>query len=108
MPLNTITLEQAQQWAENWNKHKLAFFAKRDLKAFAIPRQVIEDVSSDPEVVHVRTYFGLDDELNPHLIVVGTNADGNDLIDEARGQHIYNFAISCPTYCPQVGPFINP
>lgn len=107
MPLNTITLAQAQEWAENWNNNKLAFFENNDLKAFAIPGQVITDVTSHKDVVDVRTYFGLDDDMNPHLMVVGVDANGNDLINEAKGLYVYNYARPCPSNCPQVAPFIN-
>lgn len=107
MSLNTISLEQAKEWAANWNKHKLDFFNKKDLKAFSIPRQVIDDVTNHKDVVDVRTYFGLDDDMNPHLMVVGVDSKGNDLIDAARGLYVYNYARPCPSNCPKAGPFIN-
>lgn len=107
MPLNTITLEQAQEWAANWNKNKLTFLEKTELKAFAIPGQVITDVTAHPEVVDVRTYFGLDDQSNPHLMVVGVDGEGNDMINEEEGLFIYNFGRPCPNWCNAVEPFIN-
>lgn len=107
MALNTITLEQAQEWAQNWNNNKITFFETRDLKAFAIPRQVIDDVTRHPDVVDVRTYLGLDEDFNPHLMIVGVNEEGNDLINPEQELYIYNFARPCPTYCPGVAPFIN-
>lgn len=107
MPLNTITLQQAQDWAKNWNQNKLTFFQNNDLKAFAIPRQVIDDVTLHPDVVDVRTYFGLDEDMNPHLMIVGMDRFGNDLIDEDNNLFVYNFARPCPSNCPKKGPFIN-
>lgn len=107
MSLNTITLAQAQEWASNWNENKLTYLAENDLKAFAIPGQVIADVSAPEDVVDVRTYFGLDADNNPHLMVVGVDDKGNDMIDEANGYFIYNFARPCPNWCNGVAPFIN-
>jgi|GEM_PF-992348 len=107
MALNTITLEQAQEWAQNWNEKKSEFFRTRELKAFTIPRQVIEDVTKHPDVVDVRTYMGLDKEMEPHMMVVGVGSDGNDLINEAQGLFIYNHVKPCPNICNGVAPFIN-
>lgn len=107
MSSNTITLEQAQEWARNWNENKLAFLERVDLKAFAIPGQVIADVTAHSAVVDVRTYFGLDDQFNPHLMVVGVDKDGNDLINEDEELYIYNFAKPCPNWCSKTFPFIN-
>lgn len=67
---NTITLSEAQKWAEKWNKEKLAFLKDNDLKAFKILGTVIKDVTSPTKVVDIRTYFGLDKNSQPHLIIV--------------------------------------
>lgn len=107
MSLNTITLKQAQKWAKNWNEKKVIFFQTRDLKAFTIPKQVLGDVRAHEDVADIRTYMGLDDEMNPHFIIVGVDQFGNDLIDPKRGLFIYNFAKPCPQLCNGVAPFIN-
>lgn len=107
MALNTITLDQAQAWAKNWNENKVDFLQKNDLRAFAIPRQVIDDVTAPNNVVDVRTYFGLDENFQPHLMIVGMDSDGNDLIDYENGLFIYNFARPCPSWCNSAAPFIN-
>lgn len=107
MELNVITLEQAQEWAKNWNLHKLDFFKTRDLKAFRISEQVIRDVTAPERVIDIRTYLGLDNDMNPHMMIVGVDADGDDLIDYTAGLYIYNFAKPCPSNCPKTAPFIN-
>lgn len=107
MPANTITLSEAQEWASDWNTKKIQYLKDNDLKAFRIPRQVLADVTAPQEVHDIRTYFGLDGDLNPHLIIVGVDSQGNDLIDPANGLHIYNFATPCPTTCNESSPFIN-
>lgn len=107
MPRNTITLTQAQDWANRWNQNKVTYLTNNDLKAFKIPKDVIDDVTQPRDVVDVRTYFGLDVNSDPHLMIVGVDNDGNDLIDEQNGFYIYNFATPCPSYCNQTDPFIN-
>ncbi|MBC9812997.1 hypothetical protein H9Y05_11010 [Crocinitomicaceae bacterium CZZ-1] len=107
MEPNVITLQQAQTWAQNWNVNKLKFFETRDLKAFLISEQVLQAVTAPQQVVDIRTYLGLDEQMNPHMMIVGVDADGNDLIDYQNGLYIYNFTRPCPTYCPKSAPYIN-
>ncbi len=107
MALNTITLEQAQEWASNWNKNKVEYLQKNDLKAFTISQQVINDVTAPEGVVDVRTYFGLDANFNPHLMIVGVDSNGDDMIDYDNELFIYNFARPCPSMCNSAAPFIN-
>jgi hypothetical protein len=107
MSLNTITLDLAQQWAQNWNNNKVVFLQTSDLRAFTIPQQVLKDVMAPKEVVDIRTYLGLDDKMKPHMMVVGVDANGNDLIDPLNGFFIFNFIRPCPSACNGVAPFIN-
>lgn len=107
MELNVITLQQAQEWAKNWNFKKLEFFATRDLKAFRISEQVIQNVTAPQRVVDIRTYLGLDEHMEPHLMIVGVDVEGNDLIDYQNGLYIYNFTKPCPSYCSKSVPHIN-
>lgn len=106
-PKNTITLSQAQNWANNWNTEKLSFLENNDLKAFKILGTVINDVTAPSNVVDIRTYFGIDENDKPHLIIVGVDENGDDLIDEQNGYYIYNFAGACPNNCSSSIPKIN-
>jgi hypothetical protein len=45
--------------------------------------------------------------MKPHMMIVGVDANGNDLIDPARGLFIYNFIKPCPSACNGVAPYIN-
>lgn len=106
-PRNTITLSEAQNWAQRWNTEKITFFEDKDLKAFKILGSVIKDVTAPTNVVDIRTYFGLDENLEAHLIIVGVDENGDDLIDEDNGYYIYNFALACPNNCSKSNPVIN-
>lgn len=107
MPQNTVSLDQAQNWANNWNTQKVTYLQNNDLKAFRIPEQVITDVTSPQQVKDIRTYLGLDSEMKPHLMIVGVDSNGNDLIDSNNGFYIYNFSLPCPNTCNQSQPYIN-
>lgn len=108
MAQNTITLQEAQAWAQNWNDKKLDFFSRDDLKAFSIDQQIIMDALAPVGVVGIRTYLGLDDNLTPHLMIVGIDVNGNDVINEQSGYHIYNYSAPCPQQsCSSSSPTIN-
>ena len=107
MPEHTITLDQAQSWATKWNTDKITFLQSNDLKAFKILGSVLDDVTAPSDVVDIRAYFGIDANNNPHLCIVGVDANGNDLIDPASGHHIYNFAAPCPNNCSNSSIKIN-
>lgn len=104
---NTISLTDAQDWADRWNTNKVSYLQSNDLKAFKILGSVIKDVIDPTNVVDVRTYFGLDKNNNPHLIIVGVDGNGDDIIDEPNGYYIYNFAGPCPNNCSSSNPKIN-
>ena len=107
MASKTISLQEAQTWASTWNTEKLNFFQRKDLKAFAIDQQILNDVLAPEGVVGIRTYLGLDANMDPHLMIVGIDANGNDLINPQSGYHIYNFSIACPSACSSSSPKIN-
>jgi hypothetical protein len=54
----------------------------------------------------LRIYYGMDDQLNIHAILVGADAEGNDLLpaaDKAVAEEppvILEDAQRCPSYCP--------
>lgn len=102
MSQNTITLEQAQQWAKNWRNNP-----DTAVIAFFIPEVDLTQVMAEKETVNVRTYLGIDDLGNSKLMIVGVDASGNDLIDDAKGQYIYDFTTSCQPLCDVNSPLFN-
>lgn len=102
MSQNTITLEQAQQWAKNWRDNP-----DTAVIAFFIPEVDLTQVIAERETVNVRTYLGIDDLGNSKLMIVGVDANGNDLINDAKGQYIYDFTVGCPQNCDVNSPLFN-
>lgn len=103
MAKNTITLEQAQEWATRWKAEGATFLAKNQLKAFLIPGIDVTQVISE-ECVDVRSYLGLDSSDEPHLVIVGVDVNGNDMIDDSKGWYIYDFSQPCPNTCDVNSP----
>jgi len=102
MVQNTITLDQAQQWAQNWRDNP-----SKEIKAFLIPEIDLTQVMKEENTVNVRAYLGIDDNNNCKLMIVGVDEKGNDLIDEANGQFIYDFTTGCPPSCDVDSPLFN-
>jgi hypothetical protein len=103
MATNTITLATAQGWAAKWQSDPA-----NKIKAFLIPKEDITQLFQYDGVSDVRTYFGMDESGNQKLMIVGVDANGNDLIDDARQQFIYDFAQRCPDVCDTRSPLFNP
>lgn len=102
MALNTITLKQAQLWAQNWRDKP-----SPDVYAFLIPEIDITQVMQEKHTVNVRSYLGIDENGNYKLMIVGVDSGGNDLIDDAAGQYIYDFTTGCPKLCDINSPLFR-
>jgi len=102
MAENTITLEQAQGWAQNWINNP-----SRDIRAFLIPEIDLSQVMAEERTVNVRSYLGIDDNGNCKLMIVGVDVDGKDLINEEAGQYIYDFTTGCPSICDVDSPLFK-
>lgn len=94
MSQNTITLQQAQLWAQNWRRSPTT-----NVIAFFIPEIDLTQVMAERETVNVRTYLGIDENNSTKLMIVGVDKNGNDLIDDTKGQYIYDFTRPCPSDC---------
>ncbi len=102
MAKNTIKLEQAQEWAASWRSNP-----NNTVKAFLIPNIDITQLLAEKGVQDVRAYVGIDDNNEQKLMLVGVDSEGNDLIDEANGQFIYDFTQPCPKKCDINSPLFN-
>lgn len=99
MPKNTITLQQAQQWATKWRSNPA-----NTVKAHLIPEIDITQLLAEEGVANVRAYIGIDENGTNKLMLVAVNADGNDMINEDLGQFIYDFTKPCPSICDVDSP----
>lgn len=102
MAENTITLEQAQKWAQSWRNNP-----NTKVIAFLIPEVDLTQVMAERNTVNVRTYLGIDEDNNSKLMIVGVDSNGNDLIDDKNGQYIYDFSKSCQPECDVNSPLFN-
>ena len=97
---NTVDQVTAQRWVEKWRGSD----EKLDLKGFWVPGDDLREVMNEGGAQDARVYMAIDDDGNYHLLIVGVDADGNDMIDPDNGQYIYDFTQPCPATCSQTGP----
>lgn len=96
---NAITLETAQQWAKTWRSDP-----ENTVKAHLIPQIDVTELLAEDDVVDIRAYIGVDGNGVNKLMLVGVDAAGNDLINDAAGQYIYDFTKPCPSTCDVNSP----
>ena len=121
-----VSLKQASKLTRNYRQSipaadKTGFFHK----------QAIIDLMKQPGVVGMRNYHGLDDKGCYHLVLVGVDRDGRDLVEsKGRGSRIASTTTAassaanvmttaavtggsavildthypCPPWCPPPGP----
>lgn len=119
--VNTICLQKAVDWTTLWRSQDGTFTDHNDLKAFLIPLADLQEVMKEPNVANVRAYIGIDasNDNQPHLIIVGVNEEGEDIIYDAAGEGcvdgdgevntgLYDFSQPCPTTCDITSPLYGP
>jgi len=107
-----IPYETAQEWARNWQKfvEPINEKAPKDKpffpKAYLLKREQIAMLLEYSE--DIRIYFGMDDEGNNHLMMVGVDKNGNDILPDHNGKRndgksepgeVLNKAHPCPVWC---------
>ncbi|WP_432670676.1 hypothetical protein [Flavobacterium sp. SM2513] len=107
---STISLQQAQDWIARWKEGSLKDLTAITIKAFLIPGIDVTEVLAEQGVQDVRAYIGVDKNHIPHLLIVGVDKNGNDMIDNdelvnvKNGWNIYDFTLPCPSTCDVKSP----
>lgn len=91
-----ISLEEAASWTANYRgRAKSAEVARSHF----FGREILERMLAQDTCVGIRMYHGLNKENKKELILVGVNADGNDLEEGI----IADRSSVCPPDCNSVG-----
>jgi hypothetical protein len=89
-----ISLSDASAWTENHrNSHS-------GIHGHYFGRQHIEAILDQSGCVGIRIYHGIDDNNKACLILVGVDANENDLYNG----YIAERGVSCPPYCGSGSP----
>ncbi|MCJ8288182.1 MAG: hypothetical protein HRT58_02535 [Crocinitomicaceae bacterium] len=100
LPPNAIPIAKATNWVNRWRESD----GNLPKKGFLIPKIDITEVMQESGVTNLRSYLAIDDDLEFHLLTVGVDVEGNDMVDEAAGQYVYDFTKPCPPICSETGP----
>lgn len=94
-PPQAIPLSTAVIWTENWRNRE----DKQNINGFFIPMNDINEARQEFGIENMRGYLGLDGDGICHLLLVGVDSKGNDMIDEENGQFVYDHTLPCPQQC---------
>ncbi len=86
-----VTLEYAANLTANYRQQSDAH--SRFSHVFGVEKLMA--IINQAECVGVRVYYGLDDEGNQELVLIGTDAAGNDIFTGP----MVNRGIFCPPHC---------
>lgn len=63
--------------------------------AVMFPREVFEAILAQPGCMGIRAYEGRDEKGGRQTVLVGVDANGDDL----KGVTMFEFGLPCPPYC---------
>lgn len=90
-----ISLEVAKEWTAKWRATK----GENDPNAVFFGREKLEAILAQPDAMGIRIYFGVNDESQKALILVGAEANENDQLDKM----ILDRGAKCPPICSNGG-----
>jgi hypothetical protein len=85
----TISLQTGIDYTTNWREAH-----PDEVKAFKSDKAEMLEILNIEGAEGVRSYMGLDDEGNAHLVMVAVDENGDDMLET-----IYDHTESCPTNC---------
>ncbi|MFQ5631911.1 MAG: hypothetical protein ACE5I1_24330 [bacterium] len=89
---HSISLQDAAKLAKNF---RTAF--PNTTKAHFFGRDAIEQILAQPGCVGIRANYGLNDQNEPQLVLVGTDANEHDMHQGV----LLDASKPCPPYCGQ-------
>lgn len=98
-----IPLETAQRWTANFQTSN-----PTGTKAHFFGFEIIRQILAEEGCVGIRMYYALDDNGKRQLVLVGTNAAGENLIPKSLkldGEEefiVADASYPCPSFCPQI------
>jgi len=85
-----ISLPQAIQWTTNFRSTNA-----NAVKAHFFGEVIINQILSQPGCIGLRLYNAIDDNNEPKILLVGVDANGDDMTNDT----IADFSAPCPSQC---------
>lgn len=87
----TIALSTASTWTENYRNAN-----PRKTKAHFFGKDIINQILAQQGCMGIRIYYGIDENSNPQLVLVGADSNENDILDM-----VVDLSKPCPAHCGQ-------
>lgn len=97
-----LDLTIAKSWTANYRAKN-----PDEIRAHFFGTEIIEQILAEAGCVGIRMYYALDENGEKKLLLVGVDADGNDLLplntnggrSASEGDIVGDYSFPCPTYC---------
>ena len=103
-----LSLMKAKQWAAHYRDKN-----QGSTQAHFFGSEIIKQILAEPGCVGIRMYYAIDDNGRKQILLVGANANGDNLLpstsssfasfslfsDPDDGNIIADFSWPCPSYC---------
>ena len=96
---HSITLDEAGKLTRN-HQNKAG---KDAIKAEFFGKEVIQNIIIQENCVGIRVYYGQKDNGTPAVVLVGADANGNDLTQGIIAEK----GLPCPPFCPENSTLIS-
>lgn len=90
-----ISLQEATRMTKDYQKAN-----PNSMKAHFFGKKAIQDILNQDNCVGIRIYYAQDANGKQHLVVVGADADENDLYNGLLAER----SVGCPPICPNGSP----
>jgi len=100
-PINTVSVEKFREWTQSWERYGKVYEQENLILYYNMPIVDLEQVIAEG-AVSSRFYMGLDTTKTPyraHLLLVGVDVLGKDMLDETKKQYVYDLSTPCPPAC---------
>ncbi|MDB5229621.1 MAG: hypothetical protein JWN76_426 [Chitinophagaceae bacterium] len=115
---NHISLQQAIAMTTRYRENKTSILApgvSMDILCISetFPKLAVTGLLAQEGAEFLRIYYGMDEQLDVHAIVVAADKDGKDMLTSAgltgtADDPILEEASRCPPLCPAVPSPLNP
>lgn len=105
-----ISLDEAKKMAAEYRKGKEVILNGQYAGKNILPtcetfsRQAFDKILENSECASIRIYYGMDEGLKIHSIIVGVNSKGEDILtapdSSIAGDDIIENGTRCPVICP--------
>jgi hypothetical protein len=103
---NVLPEQEAIDYAASWRTLGEDKLGTDFFKGFLIPMEDLTQIINKG-CCNVRVYIGVDSDGGKHLLLVGVDEDGVDLINYNDGYYVYDFTEVCPDKCDETSVLCN-